>query len=108
MGRVNKCLKFPLSFLWIISLSYIFIGPVFAKTVTVTAIPFSGVAPLEVQLICNVATNTSAPKSYKMDFGDGSDPVTVETNQYSVTFTHTYGSGFSQAVCSVGKELGSP
>lgn len=107
MGKAIKCQKFPLYCFFGFFLLYIFIGSAFAKTVNISVTPFSGVAPLEVQIICGVATNTSAPQSYKMDFGDGSDPITVETNKYTHIFTHTYEKGFYQPVCSVSKTLGS-
>lgn len=56
--------------------------------------PISGVAPVEVKLTCVVARNTIMPESYIMDFGDGSEPEMVTSNQYSHTFTHTYTHGF--------------
>ncbi len=77
-----------------------------AKTVTLTAQPFSGVAPLEVKLICYVTSSTSLPESFKMDYGDGSPIETIETNQYVCTFTHIYQGGFFRPTCTVFKELG--
>ena len=69
--------------------------------------PQSGVAPLEVTILCVTASNTSMPESYVMDFGDGSDPEFVETNAYVHIFYHTYNAGFFKPICAVQKTIGS-
>jgi outer membrane protein assembly factor BamB len=94
-----------------ISLCFIIISlllPVksFSVIATLYTQPSSGVTPLEVRLTCVVATNTSEPTSYTMDFGDGSEPITVETNSYSQTFTHTYQNGLFKPICRVDKNIG--
>ena len=82
-------------------------SPSFAiKTVKVSIIPQSGVAPLNVTLVCVVASNTSPPISYSMDFGDGSEPEKIETTAYSHIFTHTYQGGYFKPICTVQKALG--
>lgn len=77
-----------------------------AKTVQVVVSPQSGIAPLEVKVLCVVASNTSAPTSYTMDFGDGSEPETIESTAYSHTFTHIYQGGYYKPVCTVEKSAG--
>lgn len=76
------------------------------RTIQVTPTPQSGVAPLEVKIRVAVATNTSAPSTYIMDFGDGGEPETVESSSYSHTFTHTYAAGYYKPVCTVEKSAG--
>ena len=71
--------------------------------VSVRAIPASGVAPLEVELICNVSTATGQPSTYTIDYGDGTEEI-VDSNLYSHTFKHTYDGGFYKARCSVEKD----
>ena len=78
-----------------------------SRNVQVISIPQSGIAPLEVTIQCAVARNTSTPQTYTMDFGDGSEPETVESNNYSQTFTHIYQEGFFKPVCQVRKIQGS-
>jgi len=78
----------------------------FAATVTVIPKPSSGVAPLEVKLICNIKTGTSYPTSYTIDFADGSPTETVDSTLYSHTFTHTYEAGYFKPSCSVLKSIG--
>jgi len=82
-------------------------GKNYASLMTVVAEPSSGIGPLEVKLHCVLDRTSSAPLSYTMDFGDGSEPVTVESNQYSHIFTHTYQSGFYKPNCNVEKAFGS-
>ncbi|RJP89676.1 MAG: hypothetical protein C4518_09795 [Desulfobacteraceae bacterium] len=83
------------------------VSPTYAiKTVMVYPEPASGVAPLEVKIMCVVASNTSAPLSYTMDFGDGSELEIVESTAYSHTFTHTYQGGYFKPVCTVKKSAG--
>jgi len=77
-----------------------------AKTVQIATSPQSGIAPLEVTILCVVASNTSAPISYTIDFGDGSEPEFVESTAYSHSFTHTYQGGYYKPVCTVEKSLG--
>lgn len=67
--------------------------------------PASGVTPLEVRITCAVATNTSTPKAYTIDFGDGSERVTVDSNSYIQTFSHTYQSGLFKPICRVEKTI---
>ena len=78
----------------------------FSAIATLQTKPASGVAPLEVQIYCIVAGNTSQPKSYTMDFGDGSPIVTVESGAYAQLFTHTYSSGLYKPICNVAKTIG--
>ncbi len=78
-----------------------------AKTVTLIAEPYSGLPPLEVKFTCYVSAATSRPNSYKINFDDGSPEETIESDQYSCTFTHTYQSGgFFRPYCSAIKEYG--
>jgi outer membrane protein assembly factor BamB len=86
------------STIWIASLS--------AKTVNLIAQPFSGIPPLEVKFTCYVATSTSQPTAYTMNYDDGSPDETIESNQYSCSFTHTYQSGFFRPTCHAVKDLG--
>ncbi len=81
-------------------------SPVFAAdTVAITAHPSSGIAPLEVQLTVNSARSSSIPKKYTINYGDGSEKESFETNKYSHTFTHTYGPGFFEPTAIVVREL---
>jgi len=96
----------------LISLGFIIIWLCFpenslAVIISMQTVPSSGVAPLEVQINCVVATNTSVPASYEMDFGDGSPTVTVESESYVQSFTHTYQNGFFKPICTVSKTIGS-
>ena len=75
--------------------------------VQVFSTPESGIAPLEVTIQCAVARNTSTPQTYIMDFGDDSEPETVDSNAYFQTFTHIYQEGFFKPVCTVRKTIGS-
>ena len=101
MTNPCRCVFFFLTF-FLLSIPSTFA----AKIIQVVAIPQSGVAPLEVSLQCSVASNTSTPSSYVMDFGDGSEPEKVETTSYSYTFTHTYKSGYFKPVCTSNKIIG--
>jgi outer membrane protein assembly factor BamB len=76
------------------------------KTVTVYPTPQSGIAPLEVKILCVVASNTSAPTKYTMDYGDGSELEMVESTAYSHTFTHTYQGGYYKPICTADKSAG--
>ncbi len=100
LSQINSAVFISLSFIIICLLlpvkSYSAIATLYTQ-------PSSGVAPLEVRLTCAVATDTSMPKSYTMDFGDGSEPIFVETNSYSQTFTHTYQGGLFKPICRVVK-----
>ena len=78
-----------------------------SRNVQVISIPQSGIAPLEVTIQCAVARNTSVPQTYTMDFGDGSEPETFDSNNYIQTFTHIYQQGFFKPVCTVRKTIGS-
>ncbi len=79
---------------------------IFAATITISSVPSSGVAPLEVQLVCVTSAGTSQPTSYTVDFGDGSPTETVASTLYSHTFTHTYEAGYFQPSCSIVKIIG--
>jgi len=68
--------------------------------------PSSGIAPLEVQLVCIVSAGSSYPTSYTIHFDDGSPAETVETTQFSHTFTHTYEAGYFKPSCSIVKSIG--
>ncbi len=83
-------------------------APVLAsRTIQVSPDPGSGVAPLEVKLTVRVDRSTSTPEEYVIDFDDGSEEERVETNEYSHTFTHTYGPGFFRPTATVlKKEIG--
>ncbi|MDO9265314.1 MAG: PQQ-binding-like beta-propeller repeat protein [Desulfosalsimonadaceae bacterium] len=101
----RRILAFPI-FLQFAFLLFV-ASPSFAlKAVQIATSPSSGIAPLEVRIICAIASNTSAPKSYTMDFGDGSEPEVVESTAYSHIFTHTYQGGFFKPVCTVAKSAG--
>lgn len=98
---------FGLSILFSFAFLFFVVSPSFAiKTIQVLATPQSGIAPLEVKVLCVVASNTSAPLSYTIDFGDGSELETVESTAYSHTFTHTYQGGYYKPVCTVEKSAG--
>ena len=102
MGKSSKKLNSVLFWIFfIIGCCFLRVEPVQADTITVYPDPASGVAPLEVKLRCYVDRNTSEPASYTIDFGDGSETETVETNSYSYTFTHIYNNGFYKPICSV-------
>ena len=101
MTNPCRCVFFFLTF-FLLSIPSTFAS----RIIQVVAIPKSGVAPLEVSLRCIVASDTSPPSNYIMDFGDGSEPETVETNSYSYTFTHTYESGYFKPVCTSNKTIG--
>lgn len=107
MAHSYRCMFFPVivfqfAFFFLIS------STSFAsRNVQVISTPPSGVAPLEVEIQCTVARNTSAPQTYTMDFGDGSEPETVDSNAYFQTFTHIYQEGFFKPVCTVRKTIGS-
>jgi hypothetical protein len=106
MGKKIKKLRYILFCFYIIFLCFLIKNSAFAATVTITSEPFSGIAPLDVRLICIVAPDTSPPKKYEIDFGDESDPISFETNNYSITVKHTYTSGFFKPICTVTKEIG--
>ena len=81
-------------------------APVLAsRTVQITPQPESGVAPLEVKITVTVDRTTSMPEKYIIDFGDGSEEESFETNAYSHTFTHTYGPGFFKPSATVIKKV---
>jgi outer membrane protein assembly factor BamB len=101
--RSLKLIKYPLLTSIILILE---VSSLFAKTVNLNAEPFSGLSPLEVKFTCNVATNTSPPVSYTMNYDDGSPEETIYTTQYSCAFTHTYLSGLFLPVVAVKKDLG--
>ena len=95
---------------WIyISIFFITIGisskPSLAASITLIPSPSSGVAPLEVRLICQ-SGNITQPERYVIDFGDGSETETVDSNSYSYIFTHTYESGYFTPTCFVETETG--
>ena len=98
----RRMFGFPILLSFLILL--LFNSPSFAnRNVQLIITPQSGIAPLEVKIFCVVASNTSAPTKYTMDFGDGSEPETVESTAYSHTFTHTYHGGYFKPVCTVKK-----
>ncbi len=78
----------------------------FAAIISIAPIPSSGVAPLEVKLICTASTSSSQPTRYTINFGDGSPTETVDSTLYSHTFTHTYEAGYFKPICSVVKIIG--
>jgi outer membrane protein assembly factor BamB len=106
MANTNYSLKWIKYSILIIIILTFEASSIFAKTVNLTAQPFSGLSPLEVKITCYVNTGTSQPNSYNMDYGDGSPEEIIETNKYVCTFTHIYQSGFFLPKVSVEKELG--
>jgi PKD repeat protein len=106
MANVKNCLRFIPFVILILFFSTVWISPISAKTVTLTAQPFSGLPPLEVKFTCYVGTSTSRPTSYKIIYDDGTEE-TLESNQYSCTFTHTYQqNGLFKPTCIATKDLG--
>ena len=93
-------------FLFLISFCTVWTENIFAVTISIQSVPSSGVAPLEVQLVCIVSAGTSHPTSYTIHFDDGSPAETVETTQYSHIFTHTYEAGYFKPYCSIVKKIG--
>jgi len=76
----------------------------YAKLIELSIEPQSGLAPLEVTITCITSRNSSTPRSYSIDFGDGTRE-SVKTNEYTYTFTHTYPSGYFRPVCTVEKDI---
>jgi outer membrane protein assembly factor BamB len=80
------------------------VNPIFAAdTVTISTKPGSGIAPMEVEILCQVSKTSSAPQRFILDFGDGA-METIESNKKSQAFSHTYESGYFRPVCRVETE----
>ena len=93
-----------------ITLAVLFIGfslpdTVRATNISVTLDPPSGFAPLVVKVICTASSIDSTISKYSIDFGDGTSD-SVQTDQASYTFTHTYTTGMFEPICTLSLSQG--
>ncbi len=69
-----------------------------ATRVYLSSSHYSGIAPLEVELTVSATSDTRQVLSFTIFYGDGTQE-TVETNEFTYTFTHTYQAGYFRPYC---------